>query len=270
MIHSQNILDYYCESNTGYLHPKGRKATKLLLAELNLQQNENVLEFGYGTGATITFFSSIYKKTNFYGIDYNELMYTKAKSRLKFCRIKNATLEINNSQTSLPYENDFFDKIYIESVLAILEGDNLKLIFHELKRVLKPKGKLIINEGIWSETFSIEIIKEMNTFCKFHFGIIQANEKYPYINDWEKLIERIGFEVDNIHNLKIDLNKKVGIKKMISLSLFLSNLFSSYGNFKSKMNKNNKLKHLNYKKAMSITSKKGNYLNGYLIMCTKK
>lgn len=49
------ILKHYSNSNTAFLHPKGKKATNELLKYLECKENKNVLEFGFGTGATLVY-----------------------------------------------------------------------------------------------------------------------------------------------------------------------------------------------------------------------
>ena len=262
------ILKHYSNSNTAFLHPKGKKATNELLKYLECKENENVLEFGFGTGATLVYFSSLNEKTNFFGLDSNSFMLKKAKERLKFCKIKNVELLLNDKTAPFPFKTNFFDKIYIESVLAIQDNDDLEKQIEELCRILKPNGKLIINEGIWSDNFPLDEIKKMNIFCTSNFGIIQSNEKYPYINDWIQLFKQNSFIVEKTINLNTLSFSKKHIRNT-SYKQKLSKFFTLIGYITSKMNFEYIKQNVKYKKAMKITSNKGNFLIGYLIVLKK-
>ena len=263
MKNPQNILSFYAHLNTAYLHPKGKKATDFLLKKIDFQPNEKILELGFGTGATLTYFASIHKSTVFYGLEHNNLMFHKAKSRIAGCKLNNVSIYQNENQTKINFEDDFFDKIYIESVLAIQEQDHFEILIKELHRVLKTNGRLIVNEGVWANSFSIEDIKAMNKFCKSKFGIIQASEKYPYISDWERIFEDNNYVVESID----DLNKISHIKS-INPPL-ISKLFSLKGFIRSKFNASLRTQNNSYKKEMHFLSSKGKYLEGYIIALRK-
>lgn len=264
-----NILEHYSISATGFLHPKGENATFNLMDELDCKDKENVLELGFGTGTSIVLFSSIYEKTNFFGLELNSFMFKKAKERIDFCDSKNIKLYFNDSKTELPFENNFFDKIYIESVLAIQEDDDLQTLIQELFRVLKSKGKLVLNEGIWNQDFPLENIKRMNTFCKSNFGIIQANEKHPYIDNWLMLFEKTDFKVSKIINLSY--SQKTKLKNQTKTKRHtLSKLFTLKNTLVSKINPTYIKQELKYKKAIKMISKEGLFLNSYLITLIKQ
>lgn len=260
-----DILNYYGNINAENLHSKGKVATNILLKNIDCQPNENILEFGFGTGATLVFLASIYKKTNFYGIESSSLMYKKGNARINFCFLKNIHLILNPRPLLLPYSDNFFDKVYVESVLAIQEGKNLGLIISEIYRILKPNGTFILNEGIWLDTTSKEKIDEINGFCKLKFGIIQSNGQYPYTSDWKKLIEKKGFVVEFIESIdKIEKNTKTNQPFVTKL---LSKTFTFYGKLISKVNPVLNRNFSNYKREMDKLSNEEQYMDGWIINC---
>lgn len=48
------------------------------------------------------------------------------------------------SLTELPYENDFFDEIICNGVLYYLDFGLIEKAVDEMKRVIKPNGKLLL------------------------------------------------------------------------------------------------------------------------------
>lgn len=258
---NSNILNYYAITNKDYLHSKGKEATTILMNFLDCNPTENILEIGFGTGATLVNLASIHDKAIFFGVETNPVMFQTGEKRVRFCGIKNISLELNQNHLKTSFSDNFFDKIYAESVLAILEGEDLKIMIAEIQRILKPNGILIINEGIWINSTPKNKIKELNEFCKLNFGIIQSNGNYCYISDWEKLLIEKGFEIEFIkciEEIKFQKNK-------VEPNNFLSKIFSYFGKIQSKIYPKLNKSFLSYKKAMDKLSNEQVYMDGYII-----
>lgn len=196
------ILNFFGRIHAQYIHAWGELGTRVLIKELDCQPGEEILEIGFGTGTTLVRLFSKYKKTNFYGIDFAPLMYKKAIARLRFCMAGDIVkLSLMKDKKQIPFETNSFDKIYLESVLGIQEGNDLKDYLLEINRTLKPNGILVMNETIWLETTTSEKINHINDFCKLNFGIIQSNSHYPYLKDWIDLLASINFKCESIIRL---------------------------------------------------------------------
>jgi SAM-dependent methyltransferase len=105
------------------------------------------------------------------------------------------------TKTQIPFETDSFDKIYLESVLGILEGTGLENLLKEIKRELRNNGILVINETIWLGYTSLDEIHYINEFCKHSFGIIQSTSKYPYLRNWIDMLTNLNFISESVTNL---------------------------------------------------------------------
>jgi ubiquinone/menaquinone biosynthesis C-methylase UbiE len=260
-----DVLNYYGKTHTAYLHPKGKRATILLQEKLDCRKEEKVLEIGFGTGATLVDLASVHKQSTFFGVEVREVMYNKAAKRIRFSRLKNIRLLYNQYPLQLPFEDDFFDKLYVESVLAILEGQQLDQMIGEIRRVLKPGGRIVINEGIWLDTVSGGTMHEINVFCKVAFGIIQANASHPYLADWEALLEKHQFIIESVTALNHARPENFSLR--FNFHRLLSEVFTSFGKWLSISNIIHWKTHLKYKSAMSRQSKRGNSLGGYIFQC---
>jgi SAM-dependent methyltransferase len=96
-----------------------------------------VLEAGCGDGR----FLCELKKTgaeDLYGIDYSERAISFAKIFVPKANIQTADIK------SLPYEDGFFDTIFLIEVLEHIKLDEVGSVLSELSRVLKKEGQLII------------------------------------------------------------------------------------------------------------------------------
>jgi ubiquinone/menaquinone biosynthesis C-methylase UbiE len=206
----KEILQYYGERNATYLHGSGENATEFLLDELQLNnKNEQVLEFGFGTGGTLVKVKSRYAAIQLYGVDVSPLMLKKASKRLKFCGLQaGVSLVLSPSDNSLPFANHQFDKVYAESVLGIQDAVSLRKILSEIFRVLRPGGCLVLNESVWAAHMKAEEIEDMNRRCKQAFGIIQASSEYAGTAQWLELLQQTGFSVAQFKKITPTQNKK--------------------------------------------------------------
>ncbi len=160
------ILDFYAETNAAYLHARGEAATEKLVALVNGQPGEKILEIGFGTASTLVHMAVAFPKTVFYGVDISPLMYKKAMARLRFCGLeKRCTLHKVQPGERLPFEDGFFDKIYVESVLGMQPGEQLAFAVEEIGRLLKPGGMLILNETIWLDHTTPGEMQAFNRAC---------------------------------------------------------------------------------------------------------
>lgn len=110
------------------------------------KKNSKILEYGFGGGSnTIHLLKRNYK---IFGIDAAKGMVKITKERVKKnklskrCELKLLKADMNK----LPYKDKFFDYIVAMSVLSLL-GSRIKIqyLLSEFKRILKPKGRLILD-----------------------------------------------------------------------------------------------------------------------------
>ncbi|MCB9251928.1 MAG: class I SAM-dependent methyltransferase [Flavobacteriales bacterium] len=106
---------------------------------MNVSEGESVLEIGCGNG---NFFQKLLGKAdelNLYGLDSSELMVQTARE-FNESIINDGKLEIIHSTSSaIPFESNFFDKIFCINVVYFWESAEENLF--EILRVLKPGGK---------------------------------------------------------------------------------------------------------------------------------
>jgi len=121
---------------TGYILEAAFKAQKDFV-KIEVNNTRNVLEIGCGTGRYAKFF----KKDAYIGVDITPkfINYAKRKSNYDF-RI----MDIRK----LSFKNGSFDKVFSIGVLHHLNERDLLKTLQEVKRVLKPGGKLLVMEDI--------------------------------------------------------------------------------------------------------------------------
>ena len=120
-----------------------RSLNEWTIEQLNLNPSDRVLEVGFGPGLSIKLVAE--KVTNGWvvGIDCSKTMLDQANRR-NAAAIESGRVELKHGDvSSLPYDNDAFDKVFAVQVLYFWEEP--LVILSELKRVLKPRGKIVLS-----------------------------------------------------------------------------------------------------------------------------
>ncbi len=190
------LLDSLGERHAEFLHARGETATRLLIDRLGCSKGDAVLDLGCGTGATLVSLASRYPGISLSGVDISHAMLDAAASRLKFCRLaERVALHPAAPSGALPFGDGAFDRIYGESVLAILDDPAAEAVTSELRRVLAPGGRACFNETLWREGTPMAEIERINGYCLAHFGIIQSSRTRASLSDWMSFFGSHGLSV---------------------------------------------------------------------------
>lgn len=211
--------DYYCNVCLGsedFKKSKGlklNKAVKQMIDGLDLEPSMRVLEIGCGRGDTAIY---IAKKVNsIVGIDYsidaieiaNEI---RSNSSVK---IKNKTKFYRMKADKLNFKDDEFDMLIFVDTIDHLNNMEVEKTMLEIKRVLKPSGKLFIKT------------------CS-NKTILDLTYKY-YIYPLNKLITNLDKKIKNLEYnslLRDPRTKEAKIQHINEPNYFyLRNLFIKFG-----------------------------------------
>lgn len=261
---SSSILDFYGNNRIGFLHANGRQATNTLLSFITKSTYTSILEIGFGTGATLVKLWSGKNKFKIAGVEVSPVMYRAAVARLKFCMLREKIDLILTDGAALPFSDHSFDIIFAESVLGILENDQLPNMISEIYRVLKPEGFLLLNETIWLEHFPISSIKDYNKLSRSAYGIIQANESFPYLKDWQKLMVENKFAI-----ILSEPFKNENHKFRFNRHVILSDIFSLAGKIKSLILPNLRRLDRSFREKSKALKFDGQVMEGYFIIAKK-
>lgn len=124
-----------------FMKPLEKRGIKQARQRLMKKAKGSVLEIGSGTGANL----------KFYNFDWiTDLTITDKKLSKRFKNLKlNNTVLVEANVSELPFSDHSFDTIIHTLVFCSVDDVSKGLI--ELKRVLKPKGKLIFIEHVLPE-----------------------------------------------------------------------------------------------------------------------
>ena len=143
--------DYYLNDCSGFNEFKQSfgKTLELRFVELikyfDIKANTRVLDIGCGRGEMV--FYAAGKGAEAVGIDYSKdaIALAKVAQKKQQKTIQNRTKFIFMDAKKLKFKNSYFDLVIMTDVVEHLYPEELDLVFKEIKRVLKSKGKLVIH-----------------------------------------------------------------------------------------------------------------------------
>ncbi|MBN2412389.1 methyltransferase domain-containing protein [candidate division KSB1 bacterium] len=134
----------YSEREAERLRDQSTILEELLHRDSAYPGGTKVLEAGCGIGAQTVILAKNSPDARFYSIDIAKQSLDKARAAIKKSNITNVQFR-QASVFDLPYDDEFFDSIFVCFLLEHLDRPEEALI--ELKRVLKTGGSITVIEG---------------------------------------------------------------------------------------------------------------------------
>jgi len=158
---------------------------------LSLKEGEVILEIGVGTGFVLKEIArSVGAAGKAYGLDITPQMLRLAEKRLRKAGLINGVELHEGDARSMPYEDNMFDAVYMAATLELFDTPDIPRVLGEIKRVLKPNGRL----GVVSMS---KEGRESFWFLRFYEWMHQKLPKYAscrpiYV---EQTIKNAGFDI---------------------------------------------------------------------------
>ncbi|MGC1203529.1 MAG: class I SAM-dependent methyltransferase [Flavobacteriaceae bacterium] len=171
-----------------------------LIDYLSPGNDEQILEFGFGTGQNLILASERNINAHYVGLDIDPKVKYIAQEKLTKRQI-NVKLDLYDG-TVFPYADNTFDKVFSSLVFHQLDKETKISCLNEINRVLKPKGELIV--GDWG--------KPKSKAMRILFYIVQILDGFKTTSDNVKglmpdYIVNTGFY--NVQELSY-INTKIG------------------------------------------------------------
>lgn len=168
-----------------------------------------ILDYGCGSGVFLQLLNQKFgSSVNLEGIDFqDDYEETKHNGVFKINMIKQPHL-------NLPYEDEYFDIVFMIEVLEHLLPDRISLILNNLYRIIKPKGRLIIsvpNNEILEKSY------KLCPNCNHYFHQTQHLHEFDRFT-LKKVVELSAFKENNISTTSLSYfkNRQNQIKYFIN------------------------------------------------------
>lgn len=125
--------------------PFERKYAEMALEHLSIGKGETVLEIGFGTGHCLERIAeSVGPKGKAYGIDISTGMMEITKKRLEKADLEDRVKLFCGDAASLPFDDSTFNAVFMSFTLELFDTPEIPKVLEQIKRVLKPDGRLAV------------------------------------------------------------------------------------------------------------------------------
>lgn len=188
-----SYYDLVGQWNIPIVHSGGLKATDELLEMCRVNKKSNLLDVGCGTGFTACLTAKKYN-CHVVGIDMSEPMVARSTEKARKENLTKVEFQVADV-TQLPFEDQFFDVVIMESFLNILgKADIIKKALDEISRVTKPGGRVGANELFADESTPPELLERIRELLKNSMGPGQGLAQYTP-TEFKKFFEDAGLHV---------------------------------------------------------------------------
>lgn len=161
------------------------------------EKGDRILDLGCGNGRLVELFKD--KDVEYIGVDSSEKLIEAAKNHYPEAKFQAA------DALNLPFPENFFDKVFSVAVLHHIPSKEFRIQFlEEIKRVLKPKGLLVLTVwNLWQKKTAWKLLFK-NTCLKL-IGKSKLDFKdifYPWKNSAQKTLIQRYFHLFNKKELE--------------------------------------------------------------------
>lgn len=167
-----------------------------------------ILDFGCGDGNSAKYFFKYFPKCIYSGIDISKKSIEIAQNR--YNNINNADF-INYDGETIPFDDCYFDVVFISCVMHHINSKKHKRIIKECRRVLKKGGLLIVFEHNPLNPLTVKTVND----CPFDADAVLMTSKYL-----KSLVKFIGFK-SSVVRYTIFVPRKGIFEKLLGIEKYL-------------------------------------------------
>ncbi|MBI4930804.1 MAG: class I SAM-dependent methyltransferase [Bacteroidetes bacterium] len=214
LLWSSDVLHYGFWETGIKNHKEALQNTNSFVAScLDLKQGEIVLDAGCGVGG-----AAIYMAKQF-GVKVNgiTISHVQVKQALKSLEKNNAIKHLLNFEkrnyTDTGYGSESFEKIY--AIESSCQASSKKKFAEEMYRLMKPDGKLVVNDFFLSEIKNEYDKKNLNSFLQ-GWAIPHLSRR----EDFYEILSKTGFRNIQVYDKTNDIKKSSRIAWMLGVVFY--------------------------------------------------
>ncbi len=162
-------------------------------AALGVEPGQRVLEIGVGTGASLLHLAAAtFPGGRVDGLDISPGMLAVAREKLRRHGLEERVELCEGDARDLPYEDGRFDAAFLSFTLELFSDEDVAAVLAEIRRTLKPGGKL----GV----VSMALVAEGEPESVLERGYQWMHRHFPHIVDCRPIdvsrtLESAGFKI---------------------------------------------------------------------------
>ena len=163
------------------------------------KRGESILDLGCGTGADLERVLALRRGVTLVGLDCSETMLRKAETRLSRS-LKRATVALvaGDAGQRLPFPSKSFNAVYSAELMECLPADKQARLLREVRRVLKPGGRVLFEHTdwdtqVWNASDKMLERKLVHAFCDWIQGWMETSDGWMgrRLVDWYRLSDKL-------------------------------------------------------------------------------
>lgn len=175
-----------------------RKLRQRILDLADLQPGAAILDVGCGTGTLLLAAAErVGPSAALHGLEPAAEMVVHAQRKAEARGISLQIIE--GSADSLPYPSGSFDTVFCTLVLHHLPGSMQSVAIREMRRVLRPEGRVVIVDLRRSRSLAKAITAAMSLVSLLH-NLSPSTSRFDVLA-FEPLMTELGFEVTAGHSI---------------------------------------------------------------------
>jgi demethylmenaquinone methyltransferase/2-methoxy-6-polyprenyl-1,4-benzoquinol methylase len=190
-----DVLSRFYDYTLGFLR---RKHVEMALQRLSIVEGETILEIGFGTGDCLKRIAQLVGQTGkAYGVDISRGMIERTKKRLEKAGLAGRVALCCGDATYLPFHDGTFDTVFASFTLEVLDTPDIARVLAQIKRVLKPGGRLGIVDMSKQNGMSLLLkgYEWLHKKCPKYLG---SRPIYA-----EQCLREAGYQTKNKENVRI-------------------------------------------------------------------
>lgn len=195
-------------------HMGGHQATEELVELCFIDETASVLDVGCGVGLTARYLATEIG-CSVVGVDISSRMIVRAEEYASRAGVSDRVRFRTADIEELPFEDDRFDAVLIESVVSLLEEKDQAIA--ECVRVARPGGYVGFNETIWVTNPPKDYLDGLSDRSGLQLGVTTADV-------WKKLLGDAGLKDLVIRTYKPDIRgelrntiRRIGFRDLLKV-----------------------------------------------------